>query len=373
MPIQNNSSDMISEKAKGAASEENGGEKKPGGFFASLFRGERGETVRAAASFVLIFLSVFTASPRRGIVSSLPIILPAALIVCLFYDEPLKNTLFAAVSALIISLADYYDVGYSAVYTVCVAAFFAIAFFSVRLFRKWIGEKKIGSLVLSALIVAALIAVYALCFGTPWGSTAAERSVREYAEKKYPNEDFVSFRPCYYVRSGGYTVEVYYNYNNTVTVSPIKLTKDGFEDGYFENLVYLLMTERRTQLISLLKANFINDDIFMTCAGFEKSSESYDVFLEAASSEPKTYLDQMSFNVTLGHSVESKEEFAAECEKYAAFLKENGTVFSVINFYGGYQGKFLYQLAYRCGSDASGLEESVADYSSYHEFVVDPY
>lgn len=348
--------------------------KNPADFLKDVFNGEKGEIARLILSFLIIFFSVYFTSPRRGFVSTLPLIFIAGAVVCLFYDEPVRNTIIAGASSLVISIADYADIKYTAIYTAAVMLFFVVVFTAASLFRKGIeGHDRSGfvNLVISAVIGIFLIFVYFVCMGTPWGNISAVSSVKDYTKEKYPSQTFTSYKGGYYIAEGGYTVDVYYDFKGTNISSPIKAIDDSFEDGYFENAVNILMTTRRTELISYIKTTYLDDSFNMTLESFGKRPVDFRTFDELPDDMPEKYLSDMNFNIIFDLEMPDEKIFAEECQKYAKLLSEGEKVFGTIYFYGGEQEVLKYQLKYTYGDDHSDLSDKVEAYSFYNEFVVE--
>ncbi len=348
--------------------------KKPASLLKELFNGERGEMTRLILAFLIIFFAVYFTSPRRGFVSALPLLLLAGAAVCLFYDEPVRNTLIAGVSALIISIADYADVRYSVIYSIAVALFLVGVFVAGRLFRKGVeGNTRSGfvNLMISAVLGIFLVCIYFICMGTPWGNIAAVNSVKDYTKEKYPSQTFTDYKGGYYIAEGKYTVDVYYDFKGTNISSPVKVNDDGFDDGYFENTANILMSTRRTELLSYIKTTYFDDNFTMTLESFEKNPVDFRTFDELPDDIPEKYLSDMNFNLILDDEMPDEETFAQECQKYAKLLSEGEKVFGNIYFYGGEQGNMKYQLKYAYGDDHSDLFDKVEAYSFYNEFVVE--
>lgn len=348
--------------------------KSPAEFINGLFNGEKGETTRLILSFLVIFFAVYFTSPRRGFISSLPLLLIAGAVVCLFYDEPVKNTLIAGVSALMISIADYADIKYTVIYCMAVMLFIAGVFIAAGLFRKGMeGHARSGfvNLMISAVLGIFLVCVYFVCMGTPWGNLSAVSSVKDYTKEKYPSQTFTSYKGGYYIAEGRYTVDVYYDFKGTNISSPVKVNDDGFDDGYFDNAVNILMNTRRTELISYIKTTYLDDSFDMTLESFGKKPIDFRTFDELPDDMPEKYLSDMNFNIAFDAEMPDEETFAEECGKYAKLLSEGEKVFGNIYFYGGEQGNMKYQLKYTYGDDHSDLSDKVEAYSFYNEFVVE--
>ncbi|MPM77656.1 hypothetical protein SDC9_124664 [bioreactor metagenome] len=247
-----------------------------------------------------------------------------------------------------ISVADYADLKYAAVYTVSCVAFYLLTAFCAKLLKKAIsGKSKSGwlSLLNCALLSVLLIAAHFFMLGTPWENISAADSVRQYAEEKYTNQKFTSYRAGYDVRSGLYNVNVYYDFKGTTISSPIAVRENSFDDGYFLDTAFSVSSYRSSELISFLKTKFVDDQFTVTCAPFLKSSRDYQYFTALPDdSENKLYLSDMAFNLTFDFELPTASEFYDACRKYYDYLKENNYEFGQITFFGGDKGTMYYYI-----------------------------
>jgi len=339
-----------------------------------IFGFHAGETFRMICAFLLIFFSVFFNSPRRGLISSFPIIFVVCAVVNFIYYSPKRMMICGMASALIVSMADFADPRYTVIYTAAMGVYVLLSVlawdYALGTFTGYNNGTPLIR-VISFAGVAVLLAVYFVCMGTPWQSMAVSDRVKGYMEEKYPGQTFTSYRPGYYIAEGKYTVDVYYDYKGSEISSPMVITDEGIEDGYFENTTNLLMLYRRTELLAFIKKNYFDDEIDITPRAFNGSPEDFETFDELPEDIPSYYNDRMEFNFLIyDHSVDLAD-FAEKSAKYARLLEEEGKIFHRIVFYGGEQGMSLYQLTYEYGDDISLFPEKAEFYTSYKEFKVE--
>ena len=316
------------------------------------------KTILFLALYIILMIGA-TASmlESSGIFATLPLILILPAVATIFYNKKRLTAILCFALVLVFRLLES---GNSKNAVIC--AFVALAFATIGIFIKRLAvtffvanSKKAISAILSVILAAASVFCYFHLFGNPVSHANAHRENVAYLKETYGTE----------IPDIKYT---YYNYEEkayltTVSLEDALMTAEicatdpqNIIDGYNNYYEYTYLTSRSDILKSLLALK-LPDETREVRVNVDETK-----ITAAPIKNPDSLCDEMVFGIAFYSQINTKEEFLEKCEEYHKVITENGFVYGIIHYYGGFADEFLFEMSVEYGFDGN-LSSLVKDFS----------
>lgn len=303
-----------------------------------------------ALAAVLIALGVFACSVRRGVWSTVPTVLVAAVCAEFLYSKWLINSALFACCALIVSLSDDNSLLYSALFCLGVVICYLIVHWVFLIFKK---QKKLGLRALGALMLLIPIIIQPLVFSTPFAVAEKERLFKEYLSQRYPDQSFSEVIGAYNIIDGKYQALVKYDYRGFELESVIKMDGDTMEDGYFDEFCRKGLESMKDGFVSLIRARYPDESLWIDCSG---KIETVDKILPGKYGESPDWLeDAACCDVGFKFAINNKSDFLSYVKEYYDYICSQGFEFYNISFYGGYGGMYKFCVTVEYGTESEDI------------------
>ncbi len=264
--------------------------------------------------------------------SSLPFSVGAGFAIALFYGKMAGLSVF-------LPFAFYCGIG-----SLC-AALFVIGLKKVLV-------KKYAFLALCVPFLAVGLVSPLWIVGTAPERYAAEESVKEYLEEKYPDQAFSDLVVYYDCERKGYSVTAYYEYNGNLLDSALFLEDGEIEDGFLDDFSGWMQEERKAELIAILKKG--TNEIRVDSDELTEDPEEM-TFRGSFGSVQEEMYPFMCFAVTFREEKPDQASFAAACKEAVEFLRQENFSYGEIRFEGLDAGR----VALRCKVTPETLPEDI--------------
>jgi hypothetical protein len=287
---------------------------------------------------LVAFAGTYYALPQRGLISTLPVYLIAALL-AVFIKIPVwqKAALFG-IFAFTFSTV-YYKPLYTAIFAgICVLTVF-ICSFAYHLFKK----KRTPSAIVAILLVCACIIPHSLLFGNIFDGMTADKMIREYVSEHYTSDEFVISDTSYDFNTGLYKATVY-NVKLPTEKYSLSVYNSRLTDSYLRFAEIKLMEKRAIEIRAALREKFPNEMFSVTPLGIS----GYPYKDQISLNDTDNYNEYMRFEIHVPGYL-FKNEFAMKAKSYYNTLVNAKLAFREIVFIGS--GEYLNALSIKVPYD----------------------
>ena len=299
---------------------------------------------------VIIVLGVFACSVRRGVWSTLPTILLAAVFAELIYSKWLINLALFSCCALITSISDGNDLLYCSLFCICVTFCYVAVHLAIGIFKK---KKKLALKLVAVFLFLIPVVLQLVVFSDPFTVSSKGAVFREYLEKKYPEQIFSDVIPSYNFVEGKYQALVNYDYRGFELENLLKLDETTVEDGYFEEFCRKGLESMKNRFVSLIRAKYPNESLWIDCSG--RIENQSDVLSGKYGESPNWLEDSACCDIGFKFSINNKNDFLEYVKQYYNYICSEGFEFYNISFYGGFSGMYKYCVTIEHGTDINDI------------------
>lgn len=293
---------------------------------------------------VTVTLCTYTCSPRRGLLSTLPLLLVGSLLSAVVCYLPKQTALLAAFCGFTFCVADAMGMGLGLVVAGFCALTAWLACLSAKHFTKFFRQKKPLSLLLALLFLLPSPLLQGVLYATPWENQRMETAAQSYLQQKYPDQTFTEIRSYFDLTCGKHRALVRFE-TAAHTLLEATLTLEGDtvkEDGFFSLFCEKGLEEKQRQFVNLIRSQYPQELLFMDCSQ-DGLTPDVKERLEGSYGSVPAWLDT-SATLDLGFrfSLPDAPSFVEKAKEYFTLLRESDVSFDRLRFFGGDQGVYLY-------------------------------
>ncbi len=210
--------------------------------------------IRLTFCALLAFAGTYYALPTRGLVSTLPIFLIAALISVLFKLPAWQKAFLFGLFAFILTLIEYDTAHALGFATICIIVVFlcSLAYYLMK-------KKKASNVLLALLLIAVCTFPHAYFFGNIVEGMDADKILREYTDKRYASDDMTVSQTFYDYKYGFYKVNVY-SKNSPTEIYSLSVQNGFIYDSYRTFAKKTLMHAKMLEITTALRESFPNEN-----------------------------------------------------------------------------------------------------------------
>ncbi len=302
--------------------------------------------LRFAAMIVLVVWSTYCCSPRRGFLSTLPLIPPACLISSFLYYSPKYTVLLAAFCSFSFTLADGSGMGYAVVIALFCAFSAWISVLASKQLALCFRTRRLLPLFLALLLLCPAPLIQAALFSTPWSNRTVQGQWEEYLQTQYPDQEFTEVRTYYNVRNRSYEALVRFPGGQDAILEETLVQKDGAvrEDGFFTRFCQKGLEQRQSEYVTLIRSAYPDQRLWLDCSKTTLSFDSSDSFSGSYGAVPQWLEDSTALELGFQFTISDNKSFLNYVKEYLAYLNQSEFSYGQIRFFGGDQGVYLYTL-----------------------------
>ncbi len=309
-----------------------------------------GEQIRRWLCFslmiVIIALCAYACSPRRGFLSTLPLMTLGSFVCALFCYTPKHTALLAAFCAFTFCVGDAVPMGFGLLAAAFCALAVCLSSLSVKYFAKFFRKKKALCLLLALLLLLPAPLVQSVLFSTPWENLKMQGVFEGYLEKKYPDQEFEEIRTYFDLASGEHCALVRFEASPDTVLEATLSREDGKikNDGYFSLFCQKGLEKKQGEFVNLIRTRYPEELLWMDCSKTTLDAAAWDSFSGSYGSVPDWLAESAALELGFRFSLPDAASFVQTAKEYFVYLLESDLSFDQLRFYGGDQGVYLYTL-----------------------------
>ncbi|HAN21144.1 MAG: hypothetical protein A2Y15_02690 [Clostridiales bacterium GWF2_36_10] len=267
--------------------------------------------LKFVTSGVLAFLGTYFSLPSRGLISTLPIFLIAALMSVLIKIPTWQKALMFGIFAYFFAMIDYDVYSGLAFATLCILTV-CISTLAFNLFK----TKNVLSMIIALFLIVICALPHAYFFGNYPEGYKAKKVMDEYIQKHYLSEDII-ITGISYDYTIGYYKSTIFDKNDPTEIYSMIVMNNKVTDSYSSYAEEVLMNSKMLEITTVLREKF-PDDIFKV---LPLKITGYPINDEINIADTTDYSSLMHFKVLVPGLID-KDTFAIKSRKYFDVLKE---------------------------------------------------
>ncbi len=275
--------------------------------------------------------------PIRGLVSTLPVMLSAALLATLTSIK-----VWQKVSVFFVFSFYFAIIEYGRDTALVFAGLFAVTVLVCSFAFVLIKKKKVLTVLPAIILLIGLVFPHSYFFGNYGDYIGADRSIGLYTNFRYPQAEFVVSKTFFDYKTGYYRATVYQKKRPTeqftLSLAGVKGENKGYiQDGFLPQVKSIIMEDTRVSVIDAIREVYPNDSFDVIAVDINRFP---DTATPISTENSAAYAKRMTFVIRISGQYLPRE-FADVCKGYYDAIMVSDTEFGSITFTGRESQRYL--------------------------------